>query len=217
MSKARSRSLDEIADDIRSINAEHADVHRKNLEYAKRLGELMVEARSQCPSGTFHKWVKEHFGYSKWWVQAVMRVAQNWEKVQKYPGHLQLDQAICVAYDRPVPKHSAGAFRNSVGRLLDALESKVGDLCLHHPELSDITDAIHSWRERIANVGALKKDPFGGKTGMKVPANIVKKVRAAHEAGYQPQQIYHQLRANGVEVSHSWVVQVCSGKTRAAG
>ena len=56
---------------------------QETAERARRLGELLLEAREQlADEGNFLKWAHEKFGYSRQHVYTFENVANNWPEVQ---------------------------------------------------------------------------------------------------------------------------------------
>ncbi len=67
------------------INAEHQQAEtalRSGLEHARRAGELLIEAKGQCPHGRWLPWLEANVTFSPRTAQAYMRVADRWEELQ---------------------------------------------------------------------------------------------------------------------------------------
>lgn len=67
------------------INAHHRQCEsamRSGLSHALEAGQLLAEAKTQCPHGTWGDWLAEHFEGSERTSQAYMRVARRWPELE---------------------------------------------------------------------------------------------------------------------------------------
>lgn len=199
-------TLDEIASEIVKEQSQFKNELRAAVVRAKNLGELLLKAKEQIPHGEFGEWVTKKAKLSQTWAATYMAIARGWDAVEKYGVDISVRQAEDVARGRPVKKHG-GEHDASVSRLLHKLEERVANIVLDHPEIADIVDAIHSWRERLEKIGRATE-----KRGVapKHPQVLAEKVRNAHKHGYKAKQIHAELKASGVSVSYEWVRQICA-------
>lgn len=149
-------TLDEIAAAIAKEQSQFKTALRAAVLRARALGELLLDAKSQLQYGEFGPWVKHRAKLSNTWAATYIAIARGWDKVEAYGIDISVRQAEDVARGRPMKQRSGGT-SVSVGRLLDVLEERVGEIVLDHPEVSDIVDEIHSWRERLKQIGKLEK------------------------------------------------------------
>ncbi len=96
------------------INEEHRACEAAltaGLNHAREAGALLLEAKRQCPHGTWLLWLREHFKGSERTAQGYMRVARRWPELQAeaqgladltYEGGLRL-----LADERPRQTASA--------------------------------------------------------------------------------------------------------------
>jgi hypothetical protein len=66
------------------INAEHASAlsaARTALEHARRAGQLLAEAKKQCPHGQWLPWLKANVSFSERTAQKYLRLAERWEEL----------------------------------------------------------------------------------------------------------------------------------------
>lgn len=174
-------TLDEIAAAIVDEKSQFKKELRAAVVRARKLGELLLQAKEQLPHGDFLPWVSKKTKLSYTWAATYMAIAKGWDKVEKYGCDISVRQAEDVARGRPMKERSGDA-SVSVGRLLHTLEERIGDIVLEHPEVADIVDAIHQWRERLAQIGQLQK-----KRGAKS--------QKAKELVLSPRQLAQQRRA----------------------
>jgi len=69
----------------REINAEHrafTAALKKTLEHAIRAGELLTEAKSKCPHGSFMEWVAENFDGSYSTASTYMRLYKDRDELR---------------------------------------------------------------------------------------------------------------------------------------
>lgn len=67
------------------INQAHRDAQAaitEGLLQAKTAGELLVEAKAQCPHGTWGKWLDENFQGSDRRAQRYMTIAKRWPELE---------------------------------------------------------------------------------------------------------------------------------------
>jgi hypothetical protein len=89
-----------LADLAKRINAAHAQAEtalRAGLEHAKTAGELLLEAKRQCPHGQWLPWLEAKMRFSARTAQAYMRIAEHWPELEaKAQGlaHLTVEGAL---------------------------------------------------------------------------------------------------------------------------
>lgn len=203
-------TLDEIASAIAEEQVQFKKELRAAVVRARKIGELLLKAKEQIPHGEFGDWVTSKAQMSHVWATNCMAIARGWDKVESHGVDITVRQAANVARGKPV-KEFGGIADASVGRLLHKLEEKVAEIVLDHPEVADIVDAIHTWRERLERIGGLQK-PRG--VPQKYPESLVEKVRNARAHGYKMIDIHRELQAKGIDVPYHWIQSVCSGKLR---
>ncbi len=79
-----SNIVPKLADLAAQINTEHAGVEaavRASLGHARKAGELLLQARGQCPHGAWLPWLKDNVRCSARTVQGYMRIAKEWERL----------------------------------------------------------------------------------------------------------------------------------------
>ena len=68
------------------INAEHRQAVaalNDGLEHAHRGGELLRQAKAQCPHGGFSEWLRKNFEGSERTAQMYMRIAKRWPQIEE--------------------------------------------------------------------------------------------------------------------------------------
>ena len=204
-----SMTIDEIAFEIIKEQSQFKKELRAAVVRARTIGDLLLKAKQQLPRGEFGGWVKSACEMSHKWAWTCMAIASNWEKIEKHDGvELTIKQAEDVARDKPI-SNTSSSYSNSIGRLLGVLEERVADLAVNHPEVSDMVDAIHQWRERLSRIGQLDKRRSVS------PSELAVKVLKAHKHGYKAKQIHAELQSSGIDVSYKWVRQTCRGNRQA--
>lgn len=198
-------TLDEISSAIIEESVQFKHSLREAVLHAKRIGELLIEAKSQFSArGGYQQWLEEKAKLSPSHACNCIAIAKNWERVEQHGVDLSVRQAADVARGRPA-RPIGGAYSVSVGRLMSILEERIADIVLDHPEVSDIVEAIHSWRERLTQLDRLEKRRGQSERN----PGLAEKVRKAHACGYKPCQIHAELKSQGIVVSDSWVRNVC--------
>src|SRR5215208_3663487 len=93
------RDLPELA---AAINQEHhafVAKFRRSVEHAIQAGELLAEAKAQCPHGSWLPWLEEHFEGSVRAAQGYMRVYHNRDEIlakAQDPAHLTVSGALAA-------------------------------------------------------------------------------------------------------------------------
>lgn len=205
-------TLDQIASAIVDEQKQFKKELRAAVARAKTIGELLLKAKEQIPYGEFGEWVRSKAQMSEAWATNCMAIARGWDKVEAHGVDLTVRQAAAVSRGKPVREYGNVADA-SVGRLLNKLEERVADMVLDHPEVADIVDAIHQWRERLARIGQLQKQRG---VSQKYPQALAEKVRKAHAHGYKMSEIHRELQSNGTDVPYHWIQAVCRGELRAS-
>jgi hypothetical protein len=105
------KSLGKLAE---RINAEHHSCEtaiNAALEHALAAGDLLLEAKSKCPHGTWQAWLEDSFDGSVRTAQAYMRVAARRDEVEaaktQSSAPLSLDgalKALSTPKDAPRPE-----------------------------------------------------------------------------------------------------------------
>lgn len=95
--------IEHLPDLAADINDEHRNCERAvnaAVDHALKAGELLIEAKSRCPHGTWQTWLEESFEGSLRTAQAYMRVASNREEIEAAQAQgsapLSLDGALKV-------------------------------------------------------------------------------------------------------------------------
>jgi hypothetical protein len=119
------------------INEEHRQCERAvqaTVQHAITAGELLIQAKAQCPHGTWGKWLSENFEGSHRTAQAYMRVAREWPELSKSAdsAHLSIDAALkALAEPRKQPpadsmtKNEAEAIKSDIDVKLASLVENV--------------------------------------------------------------------------------------------
>jgi hypothetical protein len=80
---------------------------RAGLQHAKNVGDLLVEAKKQCPHGQWLPWLKKNVNLSERTAQAYMRVAKHWERLEGKSAtvaDLTYRSALETLADKPAAK-----------------------------------------------------------------------------------------------------------------
>lgn len=204
-------TIDEITSAIIKESSQFKKELRAAVLRAKRIGELLMQAKAQMQSqyGAYGVWLKEKAKLCPAHACNCIAIAKNWDRVEQHGVDISVKQAADVARGRP-PRPLGGAYSVSIGRLMGVLEERVAEIVLKHPDVADIVDAIHSWRERLMQLDQLEKRR--GQTE-RTPG-LSEKIRKAHAHGYTAKQIHAQLQEQGVELSYERVRGICCGGKR---
>jgi hypothetical protein len=76
------RALSQLA---KQINAEHLKTQTaasSGLKYVRVAGDLLLQARGQCPRGSWPGWLRENIAFSARTARGYMRIARNWSALQ---------------------------------------------------------------------------------------------------------------------------------------
>jgi hypothetical protein len=97
------RPLDDLA---RHINYAHGSILEASsamLGWARRAGEFLIEAKKQCPHGTFKAWVEANTKVSYAQASKYMRVFRQWEERKSVVGDTFADLSIeaFLGYAKP--------------------------------------------------------------------------------------------------------------------
>ena len=74
--------MPELAD---RINEEHRQVVatvNKGIKHALEAGRLLIEAKAQCPHGTWGNWLDDHFDGSNRSARVYIQVARKWPEIE---------------------------------------------------------------------------------------------------------------------------------------
>jgi hypothetical protein len=90
-----------LTDLAKQINQEHHQCEtaaRSAVEHAINAGNLLIEAKAQCPHGRWGTWISENFEGSIRTAQAYMRIAREWPELAEAntqtSAHLSIDGAL---------------------------------------------------------------------------------------------------------------------------
>lgn len=76
------RSLEVILAEIRQEHEAVVTTFRKGLQHAKRVGELLNEAKAQVDHGDWTEWVKQNCLFSKRTAENYQRIAKHWSEIE---------------------------------------------------------------------------------------------------------------------------------------
>jgi hypothetical protein len=147
--------VSKLADLAAMINEEHRQAEaalREGLAHAKAAGDLLLQAKAQCPHGSWLPWLKANVNFSERTAQNYIRVAKRWDElVGSNPQHVadltyrdainvlayreegQASAAQLLVFDPPRPRLEEGE------RYLIAGRSKYGAALIEidpHPDHS---------------------------------------------------------------------------------
>jgi hypothetical protein len=76
--------LAEIVLDIRTTETALIASTRTTLEHARRIGELLIEAKKIVPHGGWAAWVKANCAFAQRQAEVYRQIAKGWAKLEKY-------------------------------------------------------------------------------------------------------------------------------------
>lgn len=88
------------------INEAHADAltaARTTLEHARRVGELLTEAKRAVTHGNWLPWLKENVKFSVATATRYMNVAADWDRIANSSSVTNLTEATALLADAPQP------------------------------------------------------------------------------------------------------------------
>ena len=74
--------LSTLAADIRSAHADCFAAVNRGLDFARRAGELLIEAKAALPHGEFTAWVERECGIVPRTAQRYVKIARNWPAIE---------------------------------------------------------------------------------------------------------------------------------------
>src|SRR5438105_8374890 len=100
----KTNSLDDIA---KAIASEHLAIDKDikethdlinaraltTLQRARKVGQLLLEAKGQLKHGEFLPWVEKHCDISVRRAQCYMKIAERWTLIEPHKGHLTIETA----------------------------------------------------------------------------------------------------------------------------
>jgi hypothetical protein len=118
------KSLGKLAEEINASHRAFAGTFRKAVEHGIRAGELLAQAKEQCPYGTWLPWLEENFEGSARTAQEYMRLYRNRDEIRaktRDSAHLSIGEALRelassrgepatfeVVYESKDAEHAAG-------------------------------------------------------------------------------------------------------------
>lgn len=161
-----------------SINAEHAlALHHADaaLEHARRIGQLLIEAKAALAHGEFTPWVAANIAFSMRQAQRYMAAAQGRPlPVRKIASLPKNDTVSLLTLDAiPMPHFKAGEFLRAVAVVADGwhdefllMPSVDGEAFVAHingpaddDQLAD-EGAVCTWRRSSVDVSDLPRLPL---------------------------------------------------------
>lgn len=78
---ADSEKLQTIADEIKRICGLQTRVIREGLFQARRLGQLLRQAKEEVGHGNWTDWIAENCSFSQWAASMYMQIDREWDKI----------------------------------------------------------------------------------------------------------------------------------------
>ncbi len=137
IAEPKQTSLAVLAGEINDLHRQAEDAASSALEHAHAAGELLRQAKLQCPHGEWVKWLKANFSGSKRTAQIYMQIADpyNWERIQKRNGvaHVQVNETRLFGVKgavkllaKPSPKKPASAVKTMSASVSTEEQSQYG-------------------------------------------------------------------------------------------
>jgi hypothetical protein len=91
------KPLDKLADEINAEHRAFVGTFRKTVEHGIRAGELLTEAKAQCPHGTWLEWLGGHFEGAPRTAQEYMQLYNRRDEIRaktRDSAHLSVSGAL---------------------------------------------------------------------------------------------------------------------------
>src|SRR3990170_4494243 len=89
MSIVKTKSLDELAEEIKSEHLAVMRDARSAVDHALHCGRLLLEAKSQLPHGEWLPWLRQHCSVRERQASSYIRIAANWDRITRCGGNQQ--------------------------------------------------------------------------------------------------------------------------------
>ena len=93
------KSLGKLAGEINAEHRAFAGTFRKAVEHGIRAGELLAQAKEQCPHGAWLPWLEANFEGSVRVAQEYMRIYRHRDEIRERTrdyAHLSIGEAMMV-------------------------------------------------------------------------------------------------------------------------
>jgi hypothetical protein len=113
--QGRATKVDELTEKIKAAQKEIYKAFRVTLLHAKKIGELLIEAKPLLPHGSWEAWVERTCDLNRRTAQIYMLIAKRWDLLEKeisktkHAALLTINKALGVirAEDEKLAKHEA--------------------------------------------------------------------------------------------------------------
>ncbi|WP_337996267.1 hypothetical protein [Oleispirillum naphthae] len=103
------RPLDALARDINYAHGSILEATSSMLKWARRAGEFLIEAKKQCPHGTFKDWVEANTRVKYDTAKEYMQVAKRSKTVDLHLFDGGIRAFLDATRERPTTKPSAAS------------------------------------------------------------------------------------------------------------